>query len=65
LEYSVDVGDKLGDVPHKERCSILEKKRNQICPFSEISIKLVSILTWNKLTNLKNFKKYFDPKVLM
>ena len=56
LDYAVDVGDKLGDVRHTKRCSILEEKRNQNCPLSEISIKMVLILTMNKFSKLKNFK---------
>jgi hypothetical protein len=56
LDYSVDVGDKLGDVWHRKRCSILEEKRNQTCPFSGISIKLVLILTRNIFSKLKNFR---------
>ena len=63
LNYSIGVGDNLGDVRHRKRCSILEEKRNQTCPISVSSIKLALILTRNKFSKLKNFEKYFDPAV--
>jgi len=64
VDYSVGGRDNLGDVQHRKRCLILEEKRNQTCPFSESSIKLVLILTRNKYSKLKNLGKYFDQMIL-
>ena len=58
-------GDNLGNVRHR-KLSILEEKKNQTCPFSERSIKLVFILTRNKIWKIKELREIFwsvDPDV--
>jgi len=64
LDYSVHVENNLGNERYRKR-SIHEEKRNQTCPFSKRSTKLVFILTRNKISKLNNFGKYFDLRILM
>jgi len=59
MDYSVGVGDKLGDVRNRKRCSILEEKRNQTCPFSESSIKIGLNFDEEQIFKIKEFREIF------